>query len=82
MFLNDSELQAIWLTVRLAGIVTLILLLVGTPIAWWKGRIAAVVGLPLVAATFGTQPLVNSRATTIQRSAAEHGLAPGMTVWV
>ncbi|MFZ4625225.1 MAG: molybdate ABC transporter permease subunit, partial [Rhodoferax sp.] len=56
MFLNDSDLQAIWLTVRLAGIVTLILLLIGTPIAWWlarskawwKGPIGAVVALPLV----------------------------------
>ena len=54
--LSDSDLQAIWLTVRLAGIVTLILLLVGTPIAWWlarsrawwKGPIGAVVALPLV----------------------------------
>jgi len=33
MFPNDSDLRAIWLTVRLAGIVTLILLLLGTPIA-------------------------------------------------
>ena len=41
---------------RLAGLVTLILLLVGTPIAWWlartpsrwKGPIGAVVALPLV----------------------------------
>jgi len=56
MLLNDSDLQAIWLTVRLAGIVTLILVLVGTPIAWWlarskawwKGPIGAVVALPLV----------------------------------
>ena len=56
MFLNDSDLQAIWLTVRLAGIVTLILLVVGTPIAWWlarskawwKGPIGAIVALPLV----------------------------------
>jgi len=54
--LTDSDLQAIWLTVRLAGLVTLILLLVGTPIAWWlartpsrwKGPIGAVVALPLV----------------------------------
>ena len=54
--LTDSDLQALWLTVRLAGIVTLILLLVGTPIAWWlartkawwKGPIGAVVALPLV----------------------------------
>ena len=56
MLLTDGDLQAIWLTVRLAGIVTLILLLIGTPIAWWlarskawwKGPIGAVVALPLV----------------------------------
>ncbi len=54
--LTDSDLQTIWLTVRLAGIVTLILLLIGTPIAWWlarakawwKGPVGAVVALPLV----------------------------------
>ena len=54
--LSDGDLQALWLTVRLAGIVTLILLLVGTPIAWWlarskawwKGPVGAVVALPLV----------------------------------
>lgn len=56
MLLNHGDLQAIWLTVRLASIVTLILLLVGTPIAWWlarskawwKGPVGAVVALPLV----------------------------------
>ena len=56
MLLTHSDLQAIWLTVRLAGIVTLILLLIGTPIAWWLARskawwkvpIGAVVALPLV----------------------------------
>jgi molybdate transport system permease protein len=54
--LTDSDLQALWLTVRLASIVTLILLLIGTPIAWWlartkawwKGPVGAVVALPLV----------------------------------
>lgn len=54
--LTDNDLQAIWLTVRLAGVVTLILLLLGTPLAWWlarskawwKGPIGAVVALPLV----------------------------------
>lgn len=48
--------QAIWLTVQLSSIVTLILLIAGTPIAWWLSRtssawkapIAAVVALPLV----------------------------------
>jgi len=56
MFLTDGDLQAIWLTLRLASIVTLILLLLGTPIAWWlarskawwKGPVGAVVALPLV----------------------------------
>jgi len=56
MLLTDTDLQAIWLTVRLASVVTLILLLIGTPIAWWlarsktwwKGLIGAVVALPLV----------------------------------
>jgi len=56
MFLSDGDLQAIWLTIRLAGIVTLILLLIGTPVAWWlartrawwKGPVGAVVALPLV----------------------------------
>ena len=56
MVLTDSDLQAIWLTVKLASIVTAILLVVGTPIAWWlartrsrwKGPVGAVVALPLV----------------------------------
>jgi molybdate transport system permease protein len=56
MLLSDSDVLAIWLTVRLAATVTLILLLVGTPIAWWlartrarwKGPIGALVTLPLV----------------------------------
>jgi molybdate transport system permease protein len=54
--LTDSDLQTLMLTVRLAGIVTLILLVLGTPIAWWlartrtawKGPIAAIVAMPLV----------------------------------
>jgi hypothetical protein len=54
--LSDSDWQALWLTVRLAGAVTLILLLLGTPLAWWLARsrsrwkapIGAVVALPLV----------------------------------
>lgn len=56
MFLSEDDLQAIWLTIKLASIVTLILFIVGTPIAWWlsrtrsrlKGPIGAVVALPLV----------------------------------
>ena len=56
MMLDSADLQAIWLTVQLAGLTTVLLLLVGTPIAWWlartrshwKGAVGAVVGLPLV----------------------------------
>lgn len=56
MPLTEGDWQALWLTVRLAGTVTAILLLVGTPLAWWlarsqawwKGPIGAVVALPLV----------------------------------
>jgi molybdate transport system permease protein len=57
MWIPEPEVwQAIWLTVQLSAIVTLILLIAGTPIAWWLSRtnsawkapIAAVVALPLV----------------------------------
>ncbi|MCU7797830.1 MAG: molybdate ABC transporter permease subunit [Candidatus Thiodiazotropha sp. (ex Semelilucina semeliformis)] len=48
--------QPVWLTLKLAGVSTLILLVIGTPIAWWLARstnwykqiISAVVALPLV----------------------------------
>ena len=56
MPLDSVALAAIWLTFKLASVTTLILLLIGTPIAWWlartpsrmKGPIGAVVALPLV----------------------------------
>ncbi len=48
--------QPVWLTLKLAALTTLILLVLGTPIAWWLARsqawykqmLAAVVALPLV----------------------------------
>lgn len=56
MFLDAADLQALLLTIRLALVVTLILFVVGTPIAWWlartaspwKGPVVAVVAMPLV----------------------------------
>ncbi|MFJ2547500.1 molybdate ABC transporter permease subunit [Pseudomonas sp. NPDC087612] len=56
MPLDSSDLGAIWLTFKLASLTTLILLLIGTPIAWWlartrswlRGPVGAVVALPLV----------------------------------
>jgi molybdate transport system permease protein len=53
---SAADLTAILLTLRLATTVTVILLLIGTPIAWWlartrswfKGPVGALVALPLV----------------------------------
>jgi molybdate transport system permease protein len=54
--LNDPNIGAIVLTLKLASLTTLILLVIGTPLAWWlarsrswlKGPIGAMVALPLV----------------------------------
>lgn len=54
--MDANDLGAIWLTMKLASVVTILLLLFGTPIAWWlartrsklKGVVGAVVALPLV----------------------------------
>ena len=51
-----ANLAAVWLTLRLAATTTVILLLLGTPLAWWlartdsrwKGPVGAVVAMPLV----------------------------------
>lgn len=56
MPLDAGDLGAVWLTIKLASLTTAILLLVGTPIAWWlartrswlRGPVGAVVALPLV----------------------------------
>ena len=54
--LDATDLGAIWLTLRLATVTTVLLLLVGTPVAWWlartrswaKGPVGALVALPIV----------------------------------
>jgi molybdate transport system permease protein len=56
MMLSPGDWQAVVLTLELAAIVTLILFVLGTPVAWWLARtqskwkapIGAVVALPLV----------------------------------
>ena len=56
MLTDPSALQAVWLTIKLAAITTALLLLVGTPLAWWLARsrtrlkiaVGALVALPLV----------------------------------
>lgn len=52
----EADLAAVWLTLKLASIVTVLLLILGTPIAWWLARtrsrlksvVGTVVALPLV----------------------------------
>ena len=54
--MGADDLAALWLTLRLAGVTTVLLLLLGTPLAWWLARtrsrlraaVAAVVALPIV----------------------------------
>ncbi len=54
--MTGGELEAIWLTIKLASITTVLLILVGTPLAWWLSRrrnnfsamIESIVALPLI----------------------------------
>jgi molybdate transport system permease protein len=56
MSLTDGDMATIWLTLRLATTVTVLLLIFATPVAWWlarthswfKGPLSAIVALPLV----------------------------------
>jgi molybdate transport system permease protein len=53
---NAADLGAIWLTLKLASVTTVVLLVLATPLAWWlaqtpsrwRAPVAAVVALPLV----------------------------------
>ena len=55
-FLATDNLEPVWLTLKLAGTVVFVLLLLGTPVAWWLAHtrsrlrtlVEAVVALPLV----------------------------------
>lgn len=56
MILGRDDLDALWLTLQLAAVSTLVLLVIGTPLAWWlawsqsrvRHVIEALVALPLV----------------------------------
>ncbi len=53
---SPTDWLAVWLTIKLATVTTLVLLLAGTPVAWWLARtrsafkqpVSAIVALPLV----------------------------------
>ncbi|SJM94339.1 Molybdenum transport system permease protein ModB [Crenothrix polyspora] len=54
--LNEADIATLWLTFKVASIATVLMLLLGTPLAWWlvrtssrwKGICNALVALPLV----------------------------------
>ncbi len=54
--MTSDDLQAVWLTLKLASVATALLLCIATPLAWWlahsnrwyKGIVASLVALPLV----------------------------------
>jgi molybdate transport system permease protein len=54
--LSSADLDTLWLTFKLASLATVLMLLFGTPLAWWlarthsawKGVINAIVAMPLV----------------------------------
>ena len=56
MILNEQDLIALFVTLKLASISTLVLILIGTPIAWWlshshwryKYFVEAIIALPLI----------------------------------
>lgn len=56
MILAEQDLTALWVTLKLASISTLILIVIGTPVAWWlahsrwrfKAVVEAVIALPLI----------------------------------
>ena len=62
MSLSDADISALFITLRLAGLTTITLLLLGTPLAWWLARskwrfkflLEALIALPLAHSGFLT----------------------------
>jgi molybdate transport system permease protein len=56
VILSEQDLTALWVTIKLASVSTLVLLIIGTPMAWWLSRsqwrfkfiIEAIIALPLI----------------------------------
>lgn len=54
--LDQADIETLWLTAKVASLATILMLLIGTPLAWWlarttspwKGLINALVAMPLV----------------------------------
>jgi len=58
--LTESDISAIWLTIRLAAVTTVLLLLLATPLAWWLSRKSSgnIRRLKSIIGGFVTMPLI------------------------
>ena len=81
--LNEYDLSALIVTLKLASISTLILLIIGTPLAWWlanskwklKPLVEALIALPLI-----LPPTVLGFYLLI--SLGPHGVVGGAMQWL
>ncbi|MCW9013309.1 MAG: molybdate ABC transporter permease subunit [Gammaproteobacteria bacterium] len=79
----QADFDALWITLKLAGLTTLILLVLGTPLAWWLAQtrwrfkffIEAIVALPLV-----LPPTVLGFYLLI--ALGPHGPLGGLMIWL
>ena len=73
-----QDLAAVWLTLKLASVVTMLLLIIGTPIAWWlartRSRLKGVVGAIVNAALSRTvrRDVPTSRRGELEFFASRH----------
>ena len=58
--LTESDISAIWLTIRLAAVTTVLLLVIATPLAWWLSRHSSghVRHLKSIISSLVTMPLI------------------------
>ena len=71
MDFSSSDLTAIGLTLRLAAIVTVLLIVLATPLAWWLARTKSALKIPISCLGFFTEisaKLVDEKITTLIRT--------------
>jgi molybdate transport system permease protein len=55
-----ADMQAVWLTALLAGLTTLLLVPLATPLAWWLARTSSSLR-PIIEAVVALPPLTHQR---------------------